>query len=586
MRPESSLLTIALSLGAIFVYLSVFSQHSHVQSKRVVHAIKQIGEQNAQIEEKRLLLEQRTRELEAAGVVAEEAKRAAEEANRAKSRFLANMSHELRTPLNAIIGYSELLIEEGDERSVEELRPDLQRIRGAGQHLLGLINEVLDLSKVEAGRTDLYLEEFEVGAVIHEVASTIQPANSARGNRLEIRMAAGLGAMHADLTKVRQILLNLLSNAAKFTERGTITLAVHRESGADDGDRVVFAVSDSGIGMTPDQVQRLFQPFMQADASTTRKYGGTGLGLTITRRFCEMMGGDITVASEPGRGTTFTVRLPPRVKELEMSSTGTFAVVARAKRNSAKVPLLPYVGTVLLVVHSPGIRDTMERLLALDGYRVITADNPDDGLGLLRELKPDLLALDLLTPALDGWRMLASLPGEAAAAGIPVLLLAVADDNHVAAALGTAATLALPAARDALLAAVEQQRGAVGSGPVLVVMGHPEARAGMVAMLRQNRIDAEGAAGSREALARIGAGGVSLVLVDLTLDGLEGLILLDRLRRNEAWQSIPVLTLVPGEMTATDRARLHAILAAVFPEQWPGPEAILGEVRRWIVARA
>ena len=336
-RPASSLLTTVIAMTCIFIYISVYALHSHLQSRRVVQGMKKMGEQKAQIEEKQGLLQERSDALQRAKVTAEDAKRAAEDANRAKSRFLANMSHELRTPLNAIIGYSEMLMEESEELGVAQLRPDLERIRSAGQHLLALINEVLDLSKIEAGKMDLFVESFDVSALLHEVASTIAPINAAKNNTLELRAGPNLGAMRADLAKVRQILLNLLSNASKFTEGGPIVLAVSREAGPGglDDDTIVFAVEDSGIGMTPAQVQRLFQPFVQADASTTRRYGGTGLGLTITKRFCEMMGGTVGVTSDPGKGTVFTVRLPAEVAEAHTSATGTFAVFTLAQGGAA-----------------------------------------------------------------------------------------------------------------------------------------------------------------------------------------------------------------------------------------------------------
>ena len=237
-----------------------------------------------------------------------------EVASRHKSEFLASMSHELRTPLNAIIGYSEMLQEEATDLGQEPLLPDLRKINAAGKHLLELVNGVLDLSKIEAGRMDLVLETFSVPALVSEIVAVIRPLADKNGNRVESHCAPEVAEMCADLTKVRQALFNLLSNACKFTHAGTVSIAVRREAG--DGPRaLLFIVTDTGIGMTEEQLGRLFQDFAQAEASTSRRYGGTGLGLALSRRLCRLMGGDVTAASESGRGSTFTVRLPEVVAE-------------------------------------------------------------------------------------------------------------------------------------------------------------------------------------------------------------------------------------------------------------------------------
>ncbi len=231
------------------------------------------------------------------------------EASKVKSAFLANMSHELRTPLNAIIGYSELLQELASRRGQPDALPDLAKINRAGKHLLELINDILDISKIEAGKMQMYLQDFVVADLVHETMATIKPLVEKNGNVLKADLAENLGTIHADMTRVRQTLLNLLSNACKFTQKGTITLTVRRAS-TNGCDWLDFHVSDNGIGMTAEQIGRLFQAFSQADASTTRKYGGTGLGLAITRKICQMMGGDVTAVSEMGKGSTFTARLP------------------------------------------------------------------------------------------------------------------------------------------------------------------------------------------------------------------------------------------------------------------------------------
>jgi len=280
-----------------------------------------VGQMRAREKELVLLVRERTKSLrrekertEEQKEIAQKAMAIAEEANKAKSAFLANMSHELRTPLNAIIGYSEILQEEAQDRNLTDLIPDLKKIQDSGNHLLVLINDVLDLSKIEAGKMELHLETFPVKTLIHEVVTTVHPLVEKNSNALRVELPDEPGSMHADLIRVRQILYNLLSNACKFTSQGVITLAASRDSFAEK-EWILLRVADTGIGMTSLQLQKLFQAFSQADSSTSGQFGGTGLGLFISRRFCQMMGGDIDVASESGKGTTFTVRLPARVEE-------------------------------------------------------------------------------------------------------------------------------------------------------------------------------------------------------------------------------------------------------------------------------
>ncbi|MEO8216767.1 MAG: ATP-binding protein [Acidobacteriota bacterium] len=311
-RDESSALTTGLGIFSLIIFTTIFGLHSHLQTGRAVRARKELGLQKLRLEEQNM-------EIEAARMFAEQAREAAEDASDiaisaslAKTTFLANMSHELRTPLNAIIGYSEMLEEEAEDLGHVDMIPDLQKIRTAGKHLLELINSVLDLSKIEAGKMGMLVENLDIASLVQEVAVTVGPVVERNGNRFGIFVEPDVGFLKGDAMRLRQVLLNLLSNAAKFTNGGTVSLRVRRET-MDDGNWITFRVNDTGIGMTPEQLAKVFEPFTQADSATTRKYGGTGLGLALSRRFCGMMGGDLSVTSELGKWTTFLVRLPSEV---------------------------------------------------------------------------------------------------------------------------------------------------------------------------------------------------------------------------------------------------------------------------------
>jgi PAS domain S-box-containing protein len=390
---------------------------------------------------------------------------AAEDASRAKSAFLANMSHELRTPLNAIIGYSEMLQEEAKERDLKDFVPDLQKIHGSGRHLLTLINDILDVSKIEAGKLELMSESFDVHGLVRDVESTIAPMVAARSNALKVRCPSDIGVMRSDMTRVRQVLLNLLSNASKFTEKGTILLDVGPEQ-RNGTAWLRFSVSDTGIGMSPEQLGKLFQAFTQVDVSTTRRYGGTGLGLVISRQLCQMMGGDVTVESEMGKGSTFTVRLPVSLDGARRTGEETTEVIADLPDDPVTTDS---VSTVLVIDDDRIVRDLLQRFLRKEGFQVLAASTGEEGLRNARELRPSIITLDIVMPGMDGWAVLRALKVDPELAHIPVLLITIVDNAEMGYSLGAADYLTKPIDWRRLGAAVRRFRQ--DKLPATVVLG-------------------------------------------------------------------------------------------------------------------
>ncbi|MBE7552324.1 MAG: response regulator [Anaerolineales bacterium] len=516
------------------------------------------------------------------------------EASRAKSVFLANMSHELRTPLNAIIGYSEMLQEEAEDLGQAEFVPDLQKINAAGKHLLSLISDILDLSKIEAGRMDLYLENFDLATMIKDVVTTIQPLIQKNKNTLVIEGSEPLGSMYADLTKVRQIIFNLLSNASKFTERGQITLTVERMKA--EGERMIdssvndtfilhpssfilFKVSDTGIGMTPEQLDKLFQEFSQADASTTRKYGGTGLGLAISRHFCQMMGGDISVESKVGHGSTFTVRLPVQVSREP--------VTPPVDSTPALTPASALSGgrdVVLVIDDDPSVRDLMERFLQKEGFQVETAASGEAGLRLAKELHPAAITLDVMMPGLDGWAVLTALKADPAVADIPVVMLTMMNDKNLGYALGASDYLTKPIERDRLAAVLSKYRCDVPECSVLLVEDDEVAREMMRRMLEKAGWSVAEAENGRVALERVAECRPELILLDLMMPEMDGFQFIAELRQRPEAQKIPIVVITAMNLTEAERQRLNGSVIQVLQKGAYSREELLEQVRSLVAA--
>jgi signal transduction histidine kinase/CheY-like chemotaxis protein/ligand-binding sensor domain-containing protein/protocatechuate 3,4-dioxygenase beta subunit len=543
------------------------------------HAAREAAEKaRGEIETKAAALAESNRQLDMAREAAEDARAAADQANKAKSAFLANMSHELRTPLNAIIGYSEMLQEEAQEIGQRALVPDLEKIHGAGKHLLGLINDVLDLSKIEAGKMTLYLEDFDVAKVVNEVAATVQPLVQKNGNRLEVECPAGIGTMRADVTKVRQTLFNLLSNASKFTEKGVIRLSVTREHAGnvgktDHASRVTFQVSDTGIGMTPEQVSKLFQAFTQADSSTSRRFGGTGLGLVISRKFCQLMGGDIAVRSEHGKGSTFTVTLPIEVRETAASAT------PHVTRSATQASRGLAAATVLVIDDDPQARDLIERSLGKEGYQVVVAGDGRSGLQLAKELKPNVITLDVMMPGMDGWAVLTALKAAPETANIPVIMLTIVDEKHVGFTLGAADYFTKPIDWPRLVNVLHRYRKADGSQTVLVVEDDAATREMLRRTLEKEGWQVTEAENGRLGIERLKASRPALILLDLMMPEMDGFGFMEELHRQPQCHHLPVIVITAKDLTAEDIQRLNGQVARILQKSSMTTEELVAEIR-------
>ncbi|MBS0533300.1 MAG: response regulator [Proteobacteria bacterium] len=473
----------------------------------------------------------------------------AESANKVKSSFLANMSHELRTPLNAIIGYSELLAEDAQDRGDKAALGDLEKISAAGKHLLGLINEILDLSKIEAGKMEVYLERVDLQKAIADVKTIVDPMIAKNGNRLVVECPVDIGALKTDITKIKQCLINLLSNAAKFTKQGTILLRLSRGKGEHGVDQVRFDVGDSGIGMTPEQLGRLFQAFTQADSSTTRNFGGTGLGLTITRHFVTMLGGAINVVSEPGKGTTFTIVLPDReggageattADELGLEPEGVASAI-----------------TVLIVDDDPAVHDVLSATLGREGYVLLHARDGAEALAIMRKTPPDIVTLDVQMPKVDGWSVLGIMKSEPALEHIPVIMLTIVDDRNLGFSLGASEFMTKPIDRNRLTALLRKLAPAKADSVILIVDDDADVREVVSSTVRAAGLTPAQAANGREALGWLaGNKAPSLILLDLMMPEVDGFEFLEKAREFESLNEVPIVVLTAKDLSEAERSFL------------------------------
>jgi CheY-like chemotaxis protein len=474
------------------------------------------------------------------------------------------MSHELRTPLNAIIGLTDMMVSHAPRFGTEKAQEPLQRVHRAGTHLLGLINQVLDLSKIEAGKLELNPQTVQLAPLVEDVIGTARQLAEQNKNRLVIEAQENLGALTVDPMRLRQILLNLLSNACKFTKEGEVKLQARKV--ANGGHWIEFAVADTGIGMTLEQQAKLFAEFTQADATTAQRFGGTGLGLAITRKLARLMGGDVTVTSEPGKGSVFTVRLPGSI---DVPAPG----LVRGRRR-------PAADRVLVIDDDATARELVADRLKSEGFSVVTAAGGLEGLKLAKQVKPTVITLDVMMPDLDGWSVLAALREDSELAEVPVIMVTILDEQRRGAALGAAGYLTKPIDRERLRRLLDRFRAPAPPTRVLVVEDDPDQRERMRAWIEGEHSIVQQAANGREALERLQASKPDLILLDLMMPEMDGFQVVATLQKEPAWRDIPVIVITALDLDAKDRARLNSGVETVLVKEAFRPAELVDRIRR------
>jgi PAS domain S-box-containing protein len=488
------------------------------------------------------------------------AKLAAESANHMKSEFLANMSHELRTPLNAIIGYSEMLKEDAEDEGNTQNIDDLNKICTSGNHLLKLINEVLDIAKIEAGQIELLHESFSVLAFLQEITILIQPQMHNNSNRFDIVCAEDIGNIIGDENRLRQVLTNLLSNAAKFTNKGLVTLAVKRED-YNGNNHLFFNVSDTGIGMTDEQMDKVFIPFVQADASTTREFGGTGLGLSISKDICELMGGHINVQSEVGQGSKFTVCIPTDLSLLEYQGPN----IAMPDYDATTPSIVSYTsGTfmgegecVLVIDDDDKARDLIVRTLEKDGFSIAAASNGAQGLALAKQLKPLCIILDIMMPGMDGWEMIKVLKNTPEIANIPVIINSIADKLKQADADGAIAYLSKPFQKFELLDLLNELAPEQNDIDILIVEDEEDIRELVARQITSIGWIVRSCKNGLEALIDVQHKMPDVILLDLMMPKMDGFQFLTELRKIPQGNNVPVVIFTAKDLTGQEEILLN-----------------------------
>ncbi|MEC1179132.1 response regulator [Metasolibacillus meyeri] len=536
-----TLFSLTISLLGIYLVNKISFKDWEIEekTKEIYKMNEELKELNSNLE---LLVKERTAQLE-------QAHDEAIKANMVKSKFLANMSHELRTPLNAIIGYSEMLAEEAEEIGEPLFVDDLNKIRNAGRHLLALINDILDISKIEAGKMEVHFEKVSIQQLIQDVIATIKPLVDQNNNALITSISDG--EMTTDVTKLRQILINLISNGSKFTKDGTVTLTVAeevRESQAGFS----FRIQDTGIGMTPEQVEKLFQPFTQADASTTRKYGGTGLGLAISQSFSEMLGGEISVESKMDVGSTFTCWLPIAKEELPVSNK---EEVQKYEQKS-KV-------NILHIDDDPLNHKLMKHYLANEYWTLAYASSGQEGLEMAKQLQPEVICLDILMPSMDGWSVLNALKNDEELQHIPVIIWSMVKDEPLGYSLGASEYLTKPINKESLVSTFERYMTDQQQLKVLVVEDDATTSELMTKLLNKEGYAVTQAHNGQHAIDCVKGERPQLILLDLMMPEMDGFQFINELRATAEWCDIPVVVVTAKTLTGEEHLKLSSYVESI-----------------------
>jgi len=559
-----------LTLAASRLARGDFSQRANVQPRFAARehvALAQAFNQMAvdlssayqNLEEK---VRQRTAELQ-------EANQELGRASRLKSEFLANVSHELRTPLSAIIGFSQILLDGIDGALTYEQRIDVEQVHRSGQSLLTLINQILDLSKIEAGKMDLNLERVELPGVMGSILETMRPLASEKGLRLEAEVPPTLPPLEADPVRLKQILLNLLSNAIKFSNEGRIDVRA-RPSGR----MVRISVTDTGIGITPEAQKLIFEEFVQGDGSTTRRHGGTGLGLSIVRKLVELHGGTIGVVSAPGMGSTFTFTL-------RTWAAAPAEHLQVAAPSALHLPSQGVAGQAILVVDDDeSVRVLISRHLEQEGFSTLQATNAADALSLAREKRPLLMTLDIMMPDASGWWVLEKLKEDPATAGIPVLVVSIVEDQKLIFSLGASDYLAKPYDRSELIRKVHRLLPDLHGRRLLVVDDDPNMRTMLHKVLHDEGAEVVEAVDGEQALAAIAERPPDLVLLDLMMPGMSGFEVVARMRAGVQAAEIPVIIVSAKELTPADVLTLNGHVQRLVSKGQLQPSGLISAIRQ------